>query len=129
MKSNTVAVSMGNPHTVVRVSDIKTAPVERFGPAVENHRRFPKRTNVGFMQVVDRSHIKLRVHERGVGETRACGTGACGAMAVGRKRGWLDAEVQVELPGGTASVSWAGSGQHLWLTGPAKPVFTGSIDI
>ena len=123
------AVSMGNPHAVVRVNDVETAPVERFGPTIEHHRWFPQRTNVGFMQVVDRSHIRLRVHERGVGETRACGTGACAAVAVGRQRGWLDAEVQVELPGGTAGVSWAGSGQHLWLTGPAKRVFTGSIDI
>jgi diaminopimelate epimerase len=123
------AVSMGNPHVVLCVADVKTAPVERFGPTIEYHPRFPKRTNVGFMQIVDRGHIRLRVHERGVGETLACGTGACAAAAVGRKRGLLDAEVQVDLPGGTASVSWVGPGQRLWLTGPASTVFTGSIDI
>jgi diaminopimelate epimerase len=123
------AVSMGNPHVVLRVSDVKTAPVERFGPTIEHHPWFAKRTNVGFMQIVDRGHIRLRVHERGAGETLACGTGACAAMAVGRRRGWLDAEVRVDLPGGTAFVSWAGPGQELWLTGPATTVFTGSIDI
>jgi diaminopimelate epimerase len=123
------AVSMGNPHAVLRVDDVKSAPVERFGPTIERHPRFPKRTNVGFMQIVDRSHIRLRVYERGVGETRGCGTGACGAVAVGRRRGLLDAEVRVDLPGGTASVSWAGAAQHLWLTGPATTVFTGSVDI
>ena len=123
------AVSMGNPHAVLCVADVKTAPVERFGPTIERHALFPKRTNVGFMEIVDRGHIRLRVHERGVGETLACGTGACGAVAVGVKRGLLDAEVQVDLPGGTASVSWAGPGRRLWLTGPATTVFTGSIDI
>jgi diaminopimelate epimerase len=81
------------------------------------------------MEVVDRGHIRLRVYERGAGETLACGTGACAAVAVGRLWGLLDSEVRVELPGGTASVSWSGKGQHLWLTGPAKTVFTGSIDI
>jgi diaminopimelate epimerase len=123
------AVSMGNPHAVLRVSDVKTAPVERFGPSIERHPRFPKRTNVGFMQIVGRSHLRLRVFERGAGETLACGTGACAAVAVGRRRGLLDAEVRVDLPGGTAMVSWAGLGEQLWLTGPATTVFTGSIDI
>ena len=123
------AVSMGNPHAVLRVGDVKTAPVERFGPTIERHPRFAKRTNVGFMQIVDRRHIRLRVYERGVGETLACGTGACAAVAVGRKDGLLDSEVRVELLGGPASVTWAGPGQHLWLTGPATMVFTGSIDI
>jgi diaminopimelate epimerase len=123
------AVSMGNPHAVLRVSDVKAAPVERFGPTIESHPRFPKRTNVGFMQVLDRGHIRLRVYERGAGETLACGTGACAAVAVGVRRGLLDSDVQVDLPGGTAIVSWAGPGQHLWLTGPATTVFTGSIDI
>ena len=120
---------MGNPHAVLRVSDVKTAPVARFGPTIERHPRFAKRTNVGFMQIVDRGHIRLRVHERGAGETLACGTGACAAVAVGHKDGLLDAEVRVELPGGTATVAWAGPGQRLWLTGPATMVFTGSIDI
>ena len=123
------AVSMGNPHAVLQVSDVKNAPLARFGPSIENHPRFPKRVNVGFMQIVDRGHLKLRVFERGVGETLACGTGACAAVAVGRRRGLLDAEVQVELPGGAARVSWAGAGEHSWLTGPATTVFTGSIDI
>jgi len=123
------AVSMGNPHAVLHVTDVKTAPVARFGPTIEHHPRFPKRTNVGFMEVVDRGHIRLRVYERGVGETRACGTGACGAVAVGRKRGSLDEDVRVDLPGGTAYVSWPGPGQPAWLTGPAQTVFTGTIDI
>jgi diaminopimelate epimerase len=123
------AVSMGNPHAVLRVSDVKSAPVEQLGPRIERHRRFPRRTNVGFMQIVDRRRIGLRVFERGVGETLACGTGACAAAAVGRVQGLLEADVWVDLPGGTAHVSWPGSGEPLWLTGPATTVFTGSIDI
>ena len=123
------SVSMGNPHAVLQVSDVKTAPLARFGPSIENHPRFPKRVNVGFMQIVDRGHVKLRVFERGVGETLACGTGAGAAVAVGRRRGLLDAEVRVDLPGGAASVSWPGVGERLWLTGPTTTVFTGSIDI
>jgi diaminopimelate epimerase len=123
------AVSMGNPHAVMQVSDVKTAPVERFGPSIEHHPRFPKRANVGFMEIVGRGHIRLRVFERGAGETLACGTGACAAVAVGRLRGLLDAEVRVDLPGGSAMVSWAAAGEPIWLTGPATTVFTGSIDI
>jgi diaminopimelate epimerase len=123
------AVSIGNPHAVLRVPDVKTAPLERIGPSIENHRRFPKRTNVGFMQIVDRGHIRLRVFERGVGETLACGTGACAAAAVGRRHGLLDGDVRVDLPGGTAMVSWPAQTGHLWLTGPAATVFTGSIEI
>jgi diaminopimelate epimerase len=123
------AVSMGNPHAVLRVSDVKSAPVERFGPNIQQHSRFPRRVNVGFMQIVDRGHIRLRVYERGAGETQACGTGACAAMAVGCRWGLLDSEVRVDLPGGTAFVTWAGPDQPLWLTGPATMVFTGSIDI
>jgi diaminopimelate epimerase len=123
------AVSMGNPHAVMQVSDVKAAPLERFGPSIEKHPRFPKRTNVGFMQIVDRGHIRLRVYERGVGETLACGTGACAAVAVGRRHGLLDDDVRVDLPGGTARVSWTAAGGHLWLTGPAATVFSGSIDI
>ena len=123
------AVSMGNPHAVLQVSDVKTAPVERFGPSIEHHPHFPKRTNVGFMEIVGRGHIRLRVFERGAGETLACGTGACAAVAVGRSRGLLDAQVRVDLPGGSAMVSWAAAGEPIWLTGPATTVFTGSIDI
>jgi len=123
------AVSMGNPHFIRLVADVKSAPVERFGPTIESHPRFSKRTNVGFMQIVDRRHIHLRVHERGVGETLACGTGACAAVAVGRRWGLLDSQVRVDLPGGTAVVNWPGPGEHVWLTGPATHVFTGSIDI
>jgi diaminopimelate epimerase len=123
------AVSMGNPHVVLRVPDVKAAPIERIGPTIEKHPRFAKRTNVGFMQIVERTRIRLRVYERGVGETLACGTGACAAVAVGVKSGLLDSEVRVDLPGGTAMVTWPGPGQHLWLTGPATTVFAGSIDI
>jgi diaminopimelate epimerase len=123
------AVSMGNPHAVLQLSDVKTAPLERIGPSIERHPRFPRRTNVEFMQIVNPGYIRLRVFERGVGETLACGTGAGAAVAVGRRRGLLDRDVRVELPGGTAMVSWSGLGEHLWLTGPATTVFTGSIDI
>jgi diaminopimelate epimerase len=123
------AVSMGNPHIVLRSADVDAAPVGRLGPVLESHACFANRTNVGFMQILSREHIKLRVYERGVGETRACGTGACAAVAVGRSWGLLDADVRVDLPGGTASVTWAGPGHALWLTGPTSTVFTGSIDI
>jgi diaminopimelate epimerase len=123
------AVSMGNSHAVLRVPDVKCAPIAQFGPSIESHARFPRRANVGFMQIVARDHIRLRVYERGAGETLACGTGACAAVAVGRRHGLLDAEVKVDLPGGGAAVSWAAMGEHLWLTGPATTVFAGSIDI
>jgi diaminopimelate epimerase len=122
------AVSMGNPHAVLRVPDVRTAPLARLGPGIERHPRFPRGANVGFMQIVERGRIRLRVFERGVGETRACGTGACAAVAVGSRHGLLDEDVQVELPGGTATVSWPAHTGHIWLTGPATPVFTGSID-
>ena len=123
------AVSMGNPHAVIQVQDVRAAPVDTLGPAVENHSRFPRRTNVGFMQVVTPGHIRLRVYERGAGETQACGTGACGAVAVGRRLGLLQERVQVDAPGGSMTVRWAGPGKSLWLTGPAVSVFEGSIDI
>jgi len=123
------AVSIGNPHAVIAVSDVNSAPVGRLGPAVERHKRFPHGTNVGFMQIVDRGHIHLRVFERGVGETLACGTGACAAVAIGRHRGLLEADVRVDLPGGRAYVSWPGLGQPVWLSGPATTVFSGMIDI
>jgi diaminopimelate epimerase len=123
------AVSTGNPHAVLRIADIAAAPVARLGPAIEIHPRFPQGANVGFMQIVDRARIRLRVFERGVGETRACGTGACAAVAVGRKQGLLEAEVRVDLPGGSAHVAWPGPGRPVWLTGPAVTVFSGMIDI
>ena len=123
------AVSMGNPHAVLRVEDVAEAPVVRLGPAIEHHPRFPQRANVGFMQILDRGHIRLRVFERGVGETEACGTGACAAVAVGRLQGLLDEEVQVSLPGGDLVISWAGEGAPLYMTGPAERVFEGSIEL
>ena len=123
------AVSIGNPHAVLRVGDVASAPVQHLGPAIEHHAAFPNRTNVGFMQIIDRGHIRLRVHERGAGETLACGTGACAAVAVGRRDGLLGTDVSVDLPGGRATVSWAGPEQHVWLTGPATTVYTGSIEI
>jgi diaminopimelate epimerase len=123
------AVSMGNPHVVVRVPDVRTAPVASLGAALQCHADFPQRANVGFMQILGPRHISLRVFERGAGETLACGTGACAAVAVGRRWELLEGEVQVDLPGGTAMVSWGGIGQHAWLTGPATTVFTGSVDL
>lgn len=123
------AVSMGNPHAVLRVPSVAGAPVDSVGPAMENHPRFPKRANIGFMEVVDSGHIRLRVFERGVGETLACGTGACGAVAVGRRLGLLGPSVQVDLPGGRLTVEWEGPGQPLWLTGPAEKVFEGKIEV
>ncbi len=123
------AVSMGNPHAVIQVPSVSDAAVDTLGPAVENHSRFPQRTNVGFMEVVNRGHIRLRVFERGVGETQACGTGACAAVAVGQRLGLLDAEVAIDAPGGRMTVRWPGPGKHLWLTGPAVAVFEGSVEV
>jgi diaminopimelate epimerase len=123
------AVSMGNPHAVMHVPDVDKAPVDTIGPAMENHPRFAQRVNVGFMQVVTTSRIRLRVFERGVGETLACGTGACAAVAIGRRWRLLDAKVSVELPGGRLGIEWAGPGTHLWMTGPAESVFEGHINV
>jgi diaminopimelate epimerase len=123
------AVSMGNPHAVLRVEDVATAEVERLGPQLESHPRFPRRVNVGFMHIVDRGHIRLRVFERGAGETLACGTGACAAVAVGRRWGELDEEVRVDLPGGSLTIRWDGGDAPLWMTGPATRVFQGEIDL
>ena len=124
-------VSMGNPHAVMRVDSVEHAPVEEIGPQVETHARFPRRVNVGFMQVIDRGHIKLRVFERGVGETLACGSGACAAVVAGIRLGWLDgsADVNVDMPGGRLTISWAGPGQSVMMTGPAVKVFDGEIDV
>lgn len=122
-------VSMGNPHGVLRVDDVASAPVDKLGPALESHERFPNRANIGFMQVVDAGHIRLRVYERGVGETRACGTGACAAAVVGRRAGWLGEWVTVSLPGGELIVRWEGPGSAVWLTGEAVKVFEGTVEI
>ncbi len=123
------AVSMGNPHAVMQVPSVSNAPVDTLGPAVENHSRFPKRTNVGFMEVVSPTHIKLRVFERGAGETQACGTGACAAVAIGRRWGLLQEEVQVDALGGRIIIRWPGPGQALWMTGPAVTVFEGTVEV
>jgi diaminopimelate epimerase len=122
-------VSIGNPHAVIRVASVDSAPVDTYGPEVENHPRFPRRTNVEFVEVVDRSHIRLRVFERGVGETQACGTGACAAVAVGRRRGWLDDAVDVDVPGGRLRVEWRGPDEPIWLSGPTATVFEGHTDL
>jgi diaminopimelate epimerase len=122
-------VSMGNPHAVQVVTDADTAPVAELGPQVEHHPRFPKRVNAGFMQVVDRRHIKLRVFERGAGETLACGTGACAAVVAGIRRGLLDSPVRVSARGGELSIAWAGEGTPVYLSGPAVTVFEGEISL
>jgi diaminopimelate epimerase len=123
------AVSMGNPHAVLTVTSVESAPVDRLGPAMERHPRFPKRVNVGFMEIVDRAHIRLRVFERGVGETLACGTGACAAVAVGRRHGRLDSTVEVSLPGGKLEITFPGPGEHIWMKGPTAVSFTGRVEI
>jgi diaminopimelate epimerase len=121
------ALSMGNPHAVLSVEDINLAPVETLGPLLESHAAFPERVNVGFMQVVNESAIKLRVFERGAGETLACGTGACAAVVSGIRQGWLRSPVSVTLPGGELSISWAGDKQSVLMTGPTAHVFDGEI--
>jgi diaminopimelate epimerase len=123
------AVSMGNPHAVLRVDDVDAAAVAVLGPRIEHHARFPQRVNVGFLQVLDGAHARLRVWERGAGETLACGTGACAAVVAGRRWGLLDAEVAVTLPGGTLVIQWPGAGQPVLMTGPATRVFDGEIDL
>jgi diaminopimelate epimerase len=121
-------LSLGNPHAVQIVDDIDNGLVESQGPLIESHPRFPRRVNAGFMKVVDRRHVRLRVHERGVGETLACGSGAGAAVIVGRRRGLLDDTVQVTLPGGTARVVWGGDGDPVLLTGPAVTSYEGTIE-
>lgn len=123
------AVSMGNPHAVLRVDDIQSAPVVQLGTQIESHSRFPRRTNVGFMQVMNHRLIRLRVFERGAGETLACGTGACAAVVAGRLQGLLDDTVNVELPGGRLSIQWLGVGHPVMMTGPASRVFSGAIEL
>ena len=121
------AVSMGNPHAVLQVTDVDTAPVGVLGPALEHHPSFPRRVNVGFMQVLGRDRIRLRVFERGSGETLACGTGACAAVVAGCIQGLLDMQVTVTLPGGDLQIRWDGEGQPVWMTGPAETVFRGTL--
>ena len=121
-------LSMGNPHAVQLVAEVEAAPVATQGPLLERHRRFPQRVNAGYMQVVDRHAIRLRVFERGAGETLACGTGACAAAVSGIARGLLDSPVRVQMRGGTLTIAWAGGDNAVWMKGPAKTVFEGSIE-
>lgn len=121
------ALAIGNPHAVIQVPDIDAAPVARIGAALESHAAFPERVNVGFMQIVARDHIRLRVFERGAGETLACGSGAAAAVVAGIAAGALDARVRVDLPGGTARIEWAGPGEPVRLIGPAERVFQGKL--
>ncbi|MED5494017.1 MAG: diaminopimelate epimerase [Pseudomonadota bacterium] len=123
------AVSMGNPHCVTLVPDVQDGTLERLGALIEAHPRFPRKVNAGFMQVVDRQHARLRVYERGVGETQACGTGACAAAVAGIRLGLLDSPVQIDLPGGRLQIEWAGPGQPVLMTGPATRVYEGQIRV
>lgn len=120
-------VSLGNPHAVIEVDDVCDAPVATLGPQLESHPAFPERVNVGFMAIVAPDHVRLRVWERGAGETPACGTGACAAVAVGRRRGRLADSVRVALAGGELVIDWAGGDNPLWMTGPAETVFRGTL--
>jgi len=122
-------LSMGNPHAVQLVDDVDTAPVASVGPLVEGHARFPRRVNAGFMQIVDPGHIRLRVYERGAGETLACGTGACAAVVAGIRMGLLDARVDVQTHGGRLTIAWAGGAQPVLMTGPAETVYEGEIEL
>lgn len=123
------AVSMGNPHAILRVEDVASAPVEELGPLIENHPRFPRRVNAGFLQIINREEAALRVWERGVGETLACGTGACAAAVYAMRNDWLAQTVTVTLPGGKLSINWDGPGHAVIMTGPTAVVFEGSIKI
>jgi diaminopimelate epimerase len=120
---------MGNPHAVLTVADVATAPVQQLGPAIEHQARFPQRANVGFMAIRGRDRIDLRVFERGVGETLACGTGACAAAVIARSRGLVNERVLVRLRGGELVISWPGSDEPVWMSGPAEQVFDGTIEI
>ena len=122
-------LSMGNPHAVQVVADVDTAPVAVQGPLIETDRRFPRHVNAGFMQVLARDRIRLRVHERGAGETLACGTGACAAVVSGIRRGLLDRRVDVQTRGGLLTIDWAGGDAHVFMTGPAETVFEGEIEL
>jgi diaminopimelate epimerase len=121
------AVSMGNPHAVLRVDDVNSAPVRELGPKIEHHPRFPQRVNVGFLQVIDRHRAQLRVWERGAGETQACGTGACAAAVAAIAQGWMDSPLTLDLTGGRLSIEWAGEGHPVIMTGPAVRVYEGQV--
>ena len=127
--ADVAVVSMGNPHAVMTVADVEQAPVARLGPLIEHYSAFPNRVNAGFMQVVSRTHIKLRVFERGAGETLACGTGACAAVVAGIRQGLLDSKVDVHTRGGVLTIEWQGAGQPVFMTGPATTVFSGEMEI
>jgi diaminopimelate epimerase len=127
--AHVVVVSMGNPHAVQLVADLEAAPVATQGPLVESHPRFPQRVNAGYMQVLDRSRIGLRVYERGTGETLACGTGACAAVVAGIRLGLLDSPVTVATRGGELTIRWSGADNPVYMTGPAETVFEGEIEI
>jgi len=122
-------VSMGNPHAVLVVDDVASAPVFELGSKLEQHPRFPNKANIGFMQIINRNTIKLRVFERGVGETKACGTGACAAVVVGQQQGLLDTNVTTQLTGGNLAIQWQGPGHHLFMDGPATHVYEGQIKL
>lgn len=122
-------VSMGNPHCVLEVDNIETAPVKKLGSLLETHERFPEKANIGFMQILTRNHIKLRVYERGTGETQACGSGACAAVAVGVMQGLLNSTVKVDLPGGSLNIEWKGENHSLFMTGDATHIYDGFIQI
>ena len=129
LRLDVAMLSMGNPHAVQRVADVREAPVAALGPLVEQHARFPRKVNAGFLQVLDRSHVALRVYERDAGETLACGTGACAAVVAGIRLGWLDARVDVQARGGLLTVEWAGDDAHVLMTGPAETVYQGEIEL
>jgi len=127
--ADVAVLSMGNPHAVLRVDDVAQAPVSSWGPLIELHAAFPKRVNAGFLQVLSRTQVKLRVFERGAGETLACGTGACAAVVAGIQQGWLDEQVQVHTRGGVLTIQWQGADTSVMMTGPATTVFTGEMEI
>ncbi|GIX23001.1 MAG: diaminopimelate epimerase [Caldimonas sp.] len=122
-------LSMGNPHAVVLVDDVDAAAVAQWGPRIEQHPRFPRKVNAGFLQIIDRGHVKLRVYERDAGETLSCGTGACAAVVAGIRQGLLDAAVEVDTRGGRLRIEWAGGDAHVFMTGPAQTVFEGEIEL
>jgi diaminopimelate epimerase len=128
-RAEVAVLSMGNPHAVQRVADVDAAPVPTQGPLIESHARFPRKVNAGFLQVLSRDHVRLRVHERGAGETLACGTGACAAVVAGIRLGWLDRRVEVDARGGRLLIEWLADDASVLMTGPAETVFEGEIEL